>query len=164
VDSLKQYGENLTTHVEEGEGLVLFGKQGTGKDHLMAGMLFHAARIGFTVRLVNGMDMYRGVSETWGTDAKESDRLKELTGPDILAISDPLPPTGKLQDYQTNFLYSVIDQRYRKMKPTWVTANFFSGKDAAERLSSQVADRMKDGALTLYCNWPSYRKSLVKQP
>ena len=160
IEKLKQYGKNLSAHVEAGEGLVLYGKQGTGKDHLMAAMLMHASREGFTVKLVNGTMMYRGVTETWGTDSKESDRLKELVKPDILAISDPLPPTGELKDYQTTFLYSVVDERYRQLKPTWVTVNFFGADDAANKLSSQVADRMRDGAFALYFEWTSYRKSL----
>jgi len=160
IEKLKSYNKNMQQHVESGEGVVLFGKHGTGKDHLLTVLAIHAVKQGYSVLLEKGMNIYRGVTETWGTASKESDRLKELTSPDILIISDPIPPgTSKLKDHENTFLYSVVDERYCNLKPTWVTANFFGLEDAENKISSQVIDRMKDGALTLYFDWPSYRKA-----
>ena len=44
----------------------------------------------------------------------------------------------------------------------WVTVNVNSRAELDSRMGVQLADRLVDGALTLFCNWPSYRKPADK--
>ena len=42
------------------------------------------------------------------------------------------------------------------------TVNVASGAELDERLSPQGADRLRDGALAIYCDWSSWRKAAGK--
>ncbi len=37
--------------------------------------------------------------------------------------------------------------------------NVSSGEEAEKRIGAQIVDRLRDGALSIVCNWPSHRKS-----
>ena len=160
MQRLTDYGTNIIQNVTAGRGVVLFGPPGTGKDHLMAGLMVAAIREGgFAVNWQNGMDLFGRVRDAMDTDTRERDIIRDFTAPDVLVISDPVPPWGDLTQFQAAFLFRVIDARYRQKVPTWVTANFTNGDEAGGRLGTQVLDRLKDGALSIYCNWESYRKA-----
>jgi hypothetical protein len=53
---------------------------------------------------------------------------------------------------------SLIDDRYNDCKPTLVTMNVADGKEADTKLGSPILDRLRHGAITIKCEWPSYRK------
>jgi hypothetical protein len=56
-------------------------------------------------------------------------------------------------------LFRVVDARYRQCKPTWITVNAVGRTELDRRMGAQTADRITDGAVALFCNWPSYRKA-----
>lgn len=159
VASLTAYGENVEENVRAGRGIVLFGSVGTGKDHLTVGLMFAACRAGFSVMWVNGMDLFGEMRDSIDRDESEQRLLGKYVTPDVLVISDPLPPWGPLTQFQAGFLFRLIDRRYRNRKPIWVTANFADRKSAEEKLGAQLLDRLKDGALALHCDWPSHRRT-----
>lgn len=165
LDALKAFAKELPARVAEGRGLVLLGPPGTGKDHLMTALL-KAATLGHGIdaEWVNGQDLFGAHRDRIGAEEPEAALVAKLARPAILAISDPAPPLtegskgGALSDYAAQFLYRVIDARYSALKPTWLTLNVASGKEAAKRLGPQTVDRIADGALVLKCEWPSYRQ------
>lgn len=159
IDALRAYAEQMAKHIGTGRGIVLFGPAGTGKDHLLAAMMAHACWLNFDVAWRNGMDLYAERRDAISAERLERDLIQDLAQPDVLSISDPLPPTGSLTEGQVEFLFRVVDARYRQCRPTWVTANFAKGEEAESRIGKQIVDRLRDGALALHCNWPSYRKA-----
>jgi DNA replication protein DnaC len=159
IDSLRTYGEHMEKFVGRGSGIILFGPAGTGKDHLLAAMMAHACWHNLNVAWRNGMSLYAERRDAIHAERLERELIQELTLPDVLAISDPVPPWGTLTDGQVEFLFRVVDARYRQCKPIWMTANFTEGKEAESRIGNQIVDRLRDGALALHCNWPSFRKA-----
>jgi DNA replication protein DnaC len=159
VDSLRSYAEQMPKHIGSGKGIILFGPKGTGKDHLLSAMMAHACWLNFGVAWRNGMDLYAERRDAISAERLERDLIQDMTQPDVLAISDPVPPSGVLTEGQMEFLFRIVDARYRQCKPIWVTANFMEGKEAETRIGPQVVDRLRDGALALHCNWTSYRKA-----
>lgn len=159
VDALRSYAEQMPKHLGSGKGIVLYGPAGTGKDHLLAAMMQHACWMNFGVAWRNGMDLYAERRDAISSEKLERELIQDLAQPDVLSISDPIPPTGTLTEGQMEFLFRIVDARYRQCKPIWVTANFAEGKEAESRIGKQVVDRLRDGALALHCNWPSFRKA-----
>lgn len=138
--------------------IVLFGPPGTGKDHLLIGMAHRAMKARKWVRWHDGESLWRRYRDIIGTETHESEVDVQLTSPDVLILSDPIPPQGSLTEHQLRALFRIVDKRYRERRPTWVSLNVASGDEAAKRMGPQVRDRLRDGGLLLHCDWPSYRK------
>ena len=155
---LREYVADMRGNVKAGRNVVLYGPPGTGKDHLLTSMLRDAIAADVSCDWVNGMSLFERRRDAIDTDIREKDILAEYVKPAVLAISDPVPPWGDLQQGQAEFLFRLIDQRYRQLKPVWVTANVASGKDAEKRIGTQVIDRLRDGGIAIEFKWPSHRK------
>ena len=159
VAEVKKYSENIRERVDSGQGLLLYGPSGTGKDHLLVGLSRVAVANEISVKWVNGSTLYRSMREGMGKD--EEALVNRYIYPAVLYLSDPIPPVGSLTPFQASTLFSIIDGRYRDKKATWATMNVANGSEATQRLGSAIADRLRDGSVSLNCCWPSYRKGLV---
>lgn len=155
---VKSYAENLPAEIAAGRNVVLFGPPGTGKDHLMVAMMRVAAQMfAQMVEWQNGLDLYGDLRDGIDRHESEARRLDALSQPDVLALSDPVPPKGDLGGFHQQFLFRLIDRRYRDMRPTWITVNATDRADMAKVIGAAVVDRIAHGALCLDCSWPSYR-------
>ena len=105
------------------------------------------------------MDFFATVRDSFGRDdgETESELIRYLTKPEILILSDPLPPAGKLTEFQTGVLFRALDYRYSRCQPTWTTVNCASRKELDERMGCQNMDRLIHGSPKLFCDWESYR-------
>ena len=157
-DALIAFCRGIDQNVRDGRNIILFGPKGTGKDHLITAVGLHADKAGHSVRWENGMDLYGSFRDAMDADTTEKELIRALVRPDVLIISDPIPPKGSLTEYQTSMLFRVIDGRYSELKGTWVTLNCLSGGEAEERMGAQTVDRLKHDALSLWCEWPSFRE------
>lgn len=160
VSRLRSYCENVAEHVRKGEGLILFGPKGTGKDHLLCAVARAVILAdGPSIEWWNGMEFYARFRDAINEEERESDVVRKMTRPDVLCLSDPLPPAGVLTEWQSLTLFRVLDRRYSDCKPALVTVNVADKAELESRMGPQNADRLRDGAIALYCNWPSYRKT-----
>jgi DNA replication protein DnaC len=159
LSRITDYRDSLRDRIEEGAGLFLFGPAGTGKDHLLSAVMFDAVRLDFRVSWFNGQDLFGKFRDVIQKKTSEREVMRTLIEPHVLALSDPIPPTGELTPFQQTTLFRAIDRRYRDCKPTWLTANIATGGEAEARLGVQLFERLKHGALCLPCNWPSHRVS-----
>ena len=157
LEYLCKYADGLRANIKGGTNILLHGPPGTGKDHLLVAMVHEALALGIGVEWVDGADLYGAMRDRMGSDEAEQEFLRRYTSPDVLAISDPLPPMGAVTDFQRILLFRIIDRRYRDMRPTWMTLNVADREEAEKRLSPNICDRLGEGALRLTCNWPSYR-------
>lgn len=158
VERLKQLTTSIGSLVSEGSGVIFYGPVGTGKDHLLASMLYEAAREGHECRWINGQELYGTIRDNMDSNAKESKFVSELYSPKVLAISDPIPPVGDPSAWNVSQLYRILDRRYRSMKSTWVSLNALSEEDADAKLSAPVFDRLRENAAVFPCFWPSFRE------
>lgn len=160
LSDVRDFVANIRANVNSGEGLVLNGPSGNGKDHLLISAARAAIQVGFIVCWKNGQDLLGEFRDRIGSDESEEALLAPMVSADVLVISDPLPPSGSLTDYQTSMIYRVLDNRYRDCKPTWCSMNVTSRKEADARIGVAIIDRLRHGALCLACNWPSFRKPM----
>lgn len=158
VKLLTDYCHEISDRIADGEGVILFGPKGTGKDHLAVALCRAAIANGKHVVWQNGMDLFGDIRDAMDKGTAERSVVSRLVAPDVLYLSDPLPPLGTLTEFQAGMLFRVLDGRYSRRRPIWVTVNVSGAKELDERLGAQNGDRLRDGALALFCDWPSYRK------
>jgi DNA replication protein DnaC len=160
AEAVKAYTAKIGEQLAKGSGLLLFGPAGSGKDHLLCAAAREVIDHGHWVRWVNGRDMFGKFRDRMDEgDNSEGRLVAELIAAEILAISDPLPPSGTLSPYQADLLFRVIDGRYRAMRPTWATLNVTGGPEADQRMGAQIVDRLRHDAVAVHCDWPSHRKA-----
>lgn len=162
IDRLTDFAQNMPTILTDSPQLVFYGPPGTGKDHLLAALLKIALyRHRLTVRWFDGGELFDAFYVALkADDGAELVKLhKELHRPQILAISDPQPPSGNLSESQVRRFRDLVDARYRRGLATWLTTNVDSAKMAAGIFTRPVWERLRESAAVIECDWPSYRES-----
>lgn len=159
VAQVREYLADIRENVRTGRNVMFNGPKGTGKDHLMVGMLYEAVHDGANCKWWDGMTLYAELRRCVREKQSEGPILDKLLKADVVAISDPLPPRGaSVTEFIADFMFRLVDGRYRKRRPVWVTENISSREEGEERLAPQIHDRLRDGAIQVRCNWPSYRR------
>ena len=150
------------TELDEGNvrrNLIFAGPSGSGKDQLMFYALRYAVmKCGINAAWTDGLAFFGKLRDAMSTQTAEYEVMKELYRPQILAISDPVPPIGQLSDYQRNMLYRLIDERYAHCNPIWITVNAANAQELDDRMGVQLVDRLLHDAVAVNCFWPSYRR------
>ena len=160
VAKLTRFCDTLGERTKTGQGIVLIGPRGTGKDHLAVACLRCAVKdFGLRPEWVDGQSLYEQFRDSIDSETRERNLIREYTSPDILLISDPIPQSDSITSFQQSVLWRIVDRRYRDLKPTWVTMNVLNGEEAEKRMGAQLVDRLRDGSLSIVCNWQSFRKS-----
>lgn len=154
---LKEIGSSINSFVDDGRGIVWFGSVGTGKDHCLAAMLYQACRNGFRTHWVDCQGLFGLSRDRIATGESERDLDGSLISPDVLGLSDLLPPAGSLSNWNVTLLRRVIDARNRQMRPTWATANAADERELIEVLTPQVWSRLRENADVFHCHWADYR-------
>lgn len=140
------------------DSVILYGPVGTGKDHLAFAICRHAIKTGKTVRWINGQTWFGMVRDAMDTERPEASLVSALAGPDVLCLSDPLPPIGTLTQHQATMLYRVVDGRYARGVATICTINVADNDEADARLGAATWDRLCHGAWKMRCEWDTFRK------
>lgn len=157
--SIRGYLDNWQAHYAAGYGVTLYGPVGTGKDHFAAAICHYAIDSGLPVEWVDGMTLFAELRRSFDRDSRDSetriiDRYERAA---VLCISDPLPVSGDLSDFQASSLLRIIDGRYNDLRLTIVTVNVAGGEEAKRRLTPAIYDRIRHTSLAIHCNWPSHR-------
>lgn len=147
-DAIRGYATDIAARVAAGNGIVLHGPNGTGKNHLLTALArFAILEHGLTV--------------------STSPKPPLLWPADILCLCDPCPVSGldASGGYEAankmNELRETIGAYYDARRPIWLSANVRSREHATEMLGAQMVDRLWDGAIVIHMNWRSDRKPLV---
>lgn len=159
MKAMVAFRDNLEVHIQNGTNLILVGPAGTGKDHLVAALFDLAFRLQQTVKWTSGAHLWSRLRDSIQNDKLERDIAREFTEPAVLALSDPVPITGALSPYQQAKLYEIVDHRYNHCKAIWLTVNTVGGQDISTKLGEPIVDRLRHGAISLACNWKSYRRT-----
>lgn len=164
VGRLRAFQREGIPNLHRGGGLLFYGPEGTGKDHLLFAMLRNAViDWGYSAMWRDGMGLQDEIRESIG-EGSQSEFRRRLCEPQILAISDPLPPRSGASDkddlsaWNLQFLRDVIDRRYSALKSTWFTFNGTSLDTLKAALLPPLTARIADCSTEILCSWKSNRK------
>lgn len=153
----KQFAEKIVGGDNEGEGLFLIGPPGTGKTHLGAAMVRHvieAATCGAAIH--SARDVVRTLRATWAKGAAETEdaAIRRLGSLPLLVLDEV--GVGFGTEAETVQLFDVVDMRYQLRRPTVVASNLNIPMIKAA-VGDRIFDRLREGAATVRCDWPSRR-------
>ena len=160
----KEYADNFTAHMANGDGLYIEGTFGTGKTHLAAAIAIQLMEQGHNVIFKTADDLLRDIKATFDETGQEEkkvlDRLKTC---ELLVIDD----IGKEQatDWSTAQLYAIINDRYECQRPLIITTNFNendlvaveSPKGVGEHRIRAILSRLHETCRLLTMSWPDLR-------
>jgi DNA replication protein DnaC len=153
--------------VRHKEDLVITGKSGTGKSHILKSLTLRACQQQMYVRYTRCVDLlddlYAGLA-----DGSYPARLKRWAAPDLLVIDDVgLGQVKKRDDEPTaaHTLFNLIDRRHGRVS-TAFTSNIklsawgrYLGDSA---LAVAILDRIVMNAIRIDINGPSYRQKVAR--
>jgi DNA replication protein DnaC len=153
--------------VRRHEDLVITGKSGTGKSHLLKAFGLRACEQGLRMRYTRCVDLLDDLHAGLA-DGSYPRRLKGWARPDLLIIDDVgLGQVKKRDDEPTaaHTLYNLIDRRHGKTS-TAVTSNIALsdwGRFLGDvTLTAAILDRLAMHALRIDIDGPSYRQHVAK--
>lgn len=161
-DIVRDYCTGFEQVIESGRCIVFFGAPGTGKTHLLCGIVRHIVEKGGTALYTTALDAVGRIRATYDKDNRsesEEQAMGALATCDLLAIDE----VGRQTDsaHEREMLFRILDKRYAGCKPTALSSNL--GRDALLKfLGSALVDRMAEaGGRTLCFDWASQRNKTV---
>lgn len=123
------YSNNLQKVYKTGKVIVLTGKPGTGKNHLIYGMIKKILAAGYSVEFARWYRIMRDIKESWigkffsadGWRMNENDIIKKYIACRFLFIEEI--GIQYKTDNERLFLYDILDHRYQACKPYTLTSN-----------------------------------------
>lgn len=162
--------EELATlrFVERREDIIITGKCGTGKSHILKSLALIACELELSVRYARCADLlddlYAGLA-----DGTYDRRLKRWCRPALLIIDDVgLGQVKKREDEPTpaHTLYNLLDRRHT-YSSTGISSNIKLsswGRYLGDRtIAAAILDRIVMNAIRIDINGPSYRQHVAKE-
>ena len=156
---IKMFSDTFGSFLERGTGYVIMGNPGNGKTHLAVSVMKALTEKGYSVAFVNASSLIGKFKEYESFSKQETldDFVRFLTVPDLLILDDL--GANRWSDLTKDYIYKVIDARYKEMKPILVTTNI-AEKDLVSQLSERITDRLKGACSFIQIKSKSMRVAL----
>jgi DNA replication protein DnaC len=120
----RRFVEELVPDARELRAVCFFGPPGTGKTHLLAGMLRELAlRKGVRGRYEEFFLLLSDIRDGYARGLSSREWLEPLRSVDVLAI-DEIGKGGKNREFEQGVLDEIISVRYNAGKPTLLATNY----------------------------------------
>lgn len=161
----RDFAARFEEYRKSGEGFVLIGTYGNGKSHLAAAVVHRLVSRGIPASYQPVPELLKRVRATYdGSGETEGEILDLLQSVQCLVLDDV--GAQKQTPWAEEFLYTVIDHRYRHKLPTLITSNC-SAVDGEESLTAalggRAVDRILERNIIIRVTATSYRRELAKR-
>jgi DNA replication protein DnaC len=158
----RHYAAHFSERLENGGGLILQGKPGTGKTHLACAIANQVITNGSSARFTTVMQLVRAIRATWKRDSERSEDevLKAMIDYDLLIIDE----IGVQYETESEklILFDVLNGRYENEKPTILLTNLV-GQELNACIGERNVDRIQEGGgTTISFTWGSYRSNVYQ--
>jgi len=136
-------------------GLIFLGNNGTGKNHLAAGIVKEFLTRGKTALMTEAVKVVRKIKESWRREGQtESEVIEVYTKIDLLVIDECGVQFGS--DTERMYLTEIINDRYNACLSTILIGNLTIEK-LTQVIGERVIDRFREGGKVTLFDWTSYR-------
>jgi len=158
----RHYASHFPERLENGGGLILQGKPGTGKTHLACAIANQVVTNGYAARFTTVMQLVRAIRATWKRDSEQSEDkvLGSIITYDLLIIDE----IGVQYETESEklILFDVLNGRYEEEKPTILLTNLV-GAELNACIGERNVDRIQEGGgTTISFTWGSYRSNVYQ--
>jgi len=157
LDTCRNYARNFSRVLGNGEGLLMLGNPGTGKNHLSACICKEVAQQGHTALHGTLARILGQIMSKWdkGQEGTDQDELKKFARANLLVIDEVGPCMQN--NYQKGYLFDLINLRYENLKPTILISNF-NAKELEKYLENRIYDRLCQTSFVIEFTWESHRR------
>ena len=127
-------------------GVILWGKPGTGKSHMLAGIVGKLHEKEISAAFISIADMMAGIKALFGDNMGAHKLIEKYKRLDVLAVDDI--GTEKDGEWCTSQLFEIIDSRYANNLPLYGSTNLKPGQ-MLERYGERLFSRLCDMAIFL---------------
>ena len=136
-----------------GDGVLLWGKRGTGKTQIATECGRDFTEQGRSVCYLKAGEMFRLCREAMQAN-RESLQVSRYKRVALLIVDEAHVRVDT--DYEDRILMEIVDARYDACKPTILITNQ-NKADAAKSLGPSIVSRFYESGVVVECNWQSYR-------
>jgi DNA replication protein DnaC len=124
-----------------GKGLLLVGREGTGKTHVAVAILKEVIQKGYTGLYWNVPELFLELRRLMSDsgDVSEADLFDEASDADLLVLDDL--GTERVSEYVLDRLYVLINGRYQNDTATIITTNR-TPEELRHQLGPRIASRL----------------------
>jgi DNA replication protein DnaC len=146
TQAMQKYVENFAELRKTGQGLLLYGKVGTGKTYAAAEVANALIDKGYSVLVTNFARIANTVGGMYEGKQEYYDSLNKFS----LLVLDDLAAERKTE-YMQEIVYSVIDSRYRAGLPMIITTNLTAEelKNPQDITNKRIYDRVMERCLPI---------------
>ena len=137
--------------------ITLYGSIGTGKTHLAVSALKALLNRYKTGLYVTASEMLRKITDTWDKNSQvtTSQVIEAYAQKDVLII-DEIGRTLSASNRAQSYLFEVVEERYREMRPTIFVSNV-PEEELVNVLDSAVVSRMREVGIFVPMVWEDQR-------
>lgn len=152
-----RYAASFASALENGDGLLLLGNPGTGKNHLSACICSQVVQQGYTALHVTVARLLGQIMSKWSKkeEGTDQDELFKFGGADLLVLDEV--GVAPLNNHQKGYLFDLINLRYENLKPTILISNFNSN-ELGKYLENRIYDRLCQTSFVIEFTWESHRR------
>ena len=151
------YANNFADIKKTGKSFMMLGSVGVGKTHLSIAIALEIMSNGYSAKFASASKMLREIKETYrkGSERSEKDVMQDYTDCHLLIIDEVGVQRGN--DYETNTMFDVINERYENLRPTIILSNL-TLDELKLFLGERVFDRLREnGGKAFLLDWTSHR-------
>lgn len=154
------YSHFLDKHIENGEGLVMFGARGQLKTSMAAALVrqnYDTGRSSYFVEMVQLVDTLRTMMSVNPKELVDYDRkLRNVS----LLVLDDLGSESRGKDWVLDKIESIVSYRYSHNKSTIITSNLTLA-EMEMTYTLRILDRLRESAAFVMFEGESFRKDMT---
>jgi DNA replication protein DnaC len=159
MEAARGYADNFAAHRKAGEGFMMVGKPGTGKNHLATAICMKLREDGYSSAIMTAKEIVDRVKLSW-EESRESKSMgskvyQAFLDLDLLVIDEAGRSWGSRTE--ETVLFDLINKRSELLRPTAAISNY-NEEIMINTLTEAGYERILNGATVMHFTWKTHRK------